>query len=69
MFLEGICVALPGGTEERRKAYLRLSLRARKGRARAQGTMPCSTPLATMRTGVSCISANATETCKKILTG
>lgn len=25
--------------------------------------MPCRTPLATMRTGVSCISANATATC------
>ena len=45
-------------------SYLRLRRRARKGRARAQGTIPCNTPLATMRTGVSCISANATATCE-----
>lgn len=33
-----------------------------KGRAWGQGTMPRRTPLATMRTGVSCISAKATAT-------
>ena len=42
----------------------RLRMRvARKRLAWAQGTMPCSTPLAAMRTGVSCISAKATATC------
>ena len=44
------------------KAHLRRRRAIMKGRAWGQGTMPRRTPLATMRTGVSCISAKATAT-------
>ena len=37
---------------------------ARKGRAWAQGTIPLSTPLATILTGLSCIWAKAVATCR-----
>ena len=44
------------------KAHLRRRRAIMNGRAWGQGTMPRRTPLATMRTGVSCISAKATAT-------
>ena len=53
-----------GGEEDREPHRLRRRA-ARKGRASLQGTMPCRTPLATMRTGVSCISAKATAICTR----
>lgn len=43
--------------------HLLRSRATKKARARRQGTMPRSTPTASMRAGVSCIAANATATC------
>ena len=43
-------------------ACLRRKRAARKGRACCQGTMPLSTPLATILTGLSCIWAKAVAT-------
>ena len=66
-----ICISsLPAQQREGmgRGAYRRRRRAARKGRASLQGTMPCRTPFATMRTGVSCISANATAICIPVYT-